>query len=117
MPAERLPYPVILGCYIPGKTVSWSMKVSDESGTVIQLTQETEAPQREGVGVGKLPEAEHTGPEEMAVQAPESRPASAEVEVINSEENSRVALVELKKKGRRNLLKTRRRLRSILEQL
>ena len=74
------------------------MKVSDECGTVIQLTQETEAPQREGIGVGKLPEAEHTGPEEMAVQAPESRPASAEVEVINSEENSQVALVESKKK-------------------
>ena len=31
MPAERLPYPVILGRYFPGKTVSWSMKVSDGS--------------------------------------------------------------------------------------
>ena len=43
MPAERLPYPVILGRFIPGKKVAWSMKVTDEHGTVLQLTQETEA--------------------------------------------------------------------------
>ena len=42
MPAERLPYPVILGRFIPGKKVVWSMKVTDEHGTVLQLTQETE---------------------------------------------------------------------------
>jgi len=41
MPAERLPSPVILGRYIPGKKVVWSMKVTDEHGTVFQLTQET----------------------------------------------------------------------------
>ena len=32
MPAKRLPYPVILGRYIPGKTVVWSMKVTDVHG-------------------------------------------------------------------------------------
>lgn len=41
MPAERLPYTVILGRYIPGKRVIWSMRVADEHGTVFQLSQET----------------------------------------------------------------------------
>ena len=41
MPAKRLPYPVILGRYIPGKTVVWSMKVTNEHGTILQLTQES----------------------------------------------------------------------------
>jgi hypothetical protein len=34
MPEQLLPYPVILGRYIPGKKVAWSMTVSDERGTV-----------------------------------------------------------------------------------
>ena len=66
-----------------------------------QLTQETEAPHKEVVGVGELPEAEHTGPEEMAVQAPVSRPATAGVDVTNSEENGRIAVVEQKISRRR----------------
>ena len=41
MPADRLPYSVILGRYIPGKRVIWSMRVADEYGTVFQLSQET----------------------------------------------------------------------------
>ena len=39
VPADRMTCPVILGRYIPGKKVSWTMKVEDENGTVFKLDQ------------------------------------------------------------------------------
>ena len=41
LPAEATPYPVILGRYIPGMTVTWSMTVGNDKETVFQLEQDT----------------------------------------------------------------------------
>ena len=41
LPAEAMPYPVILGRYIPGMTVTWSMTVGNDNETIFQLEQDT----------------------------------------------------------------------------
>ena len=44
VPAEQMPFPVILGRYIPGMQVTWNMKMVGQEGTVLQLEQTTAAP-------------------------------------------------------------------------
>ena len=41
LPAQAMPYPVILGRYIPGMTVTWSMTVGNDKEIIFQLQQDT----------------------------------------------------------------------------
>jgi hypothetical protein len=60
-----------LGRYIPGKKVVWSTKVTDEHGTVLQLTQES------GVSKGDVADKE---------QQPNGPEHSEDTQVVDSEE-------------------------------
>ena len=43
VPADNMPFPVILGRYIPGAKVTWSLRVETPEGEVVDLAQTTNA--------------------------------------------------------------------------